>query len=124
MIGGLANIVALHELRKAIDVLRVSHKELPELRDNNGNVISDARDKRLVLVEKHLGVAGNVLSMEGKATNGVAAAVQSMLMLEFPDATREALLQVGAPPEVVDAMFGQEKRLDFFQRRNFNPSDN
>ncbi len=61
--SAIANAIPLKELSAALVALDAPFSLLPEVKNKNGDVISDPRDKRLELVRQHVQSAGDVISL-------------------------------------------------------------
>lgn len=82
--SALGTRLVAEELAQALDVLAVDHSKLPEVRDKDGQVITDVREKRLALVKLHLDAAGDILLACEEIENAAMMATETWLARVHP----------------------------------------
>lgn len=118
----IANQVVLAELGKALDVLEMPHDKLPEVKDKDGVLVTDAKDKRLALLRKHLSNVGQIVDIMDQAEAVSEQLIGQTLQAYHGGAVREVIQRMtggrmkglpgmAPPPNGADplaAMFGED----------------
>jgi hypothetical protein len=96
----LATRVALGELDRALKVLEMPFGDLPKVLDNDGQDVTDPKEKRLRLVRTHIESAGNIINMVEQGEKIAELGVQTYLRVQHGKAVLEAVKELtgGAIP--------------------------
>lgn len=93
--SAFANAIVLSELSNAISILEKPHSELPEVKDSNGVIITDPRDKKLALVRQHIFTAGDIINLVEKVAltseYTVQYAIESKYRIQLETAASQSL---------------------------------
>lgn len=90
----IANQVVLSELSKALDVLELPHDKLPEVKNKDGEVITDAKDKRLALVKQHIANVGQIIDTADQAEQMSEQIIGQTLQMYHSAAVRDVIQRI------------------------------
>jgi hypothetical protein len=102
-LGNFASALALKELQSALGALDAPFSTLPEVKNKDGEPITDVKEKRLALVRQHVQAAGDIINLQEQVSSQAAMAVQAALTAKYKDTIKAALADAGAPPEALAA---------------------
>lgn len=87
----IVNQVVLAEVGKALDVLDMSHDKLPEVKDKDGVVVTDVKDKRLALLRKYLLNVGQIVDIMDQAEGVSEQLISQALQAYHGTAVRDVI---------------------------------
>ena len=102
MSNPIANRLALAELAAALDFLDKDVKELPEVRDKDGFLVNDPKDRRLALVKQKVMAAGDIVALMDKAEEEFFKVVLDALKVKYA----QQLQFLEPQPEVAEGPMG------------------
>lgn len=93
----MVNDFVLGELALALQCLDLPYDKLPEVKNKDGVVIDDIKDKRIELVKQRILSAGDVLNVQRQINYAADQTLNQFLQMRFPSSQKceEPARQVG-----------------------------
>ena len=105
--SAIANEMILRELSSAMNALKAPFSVLPEVKNNNGESITDVKDKRLALAEKHIQSAGDIIVVLDQAQEALEQGIEAYLAERFRPEMLAELKKRGIDPAMLGADTGK-----------------
>ena len=98
----LANLLALRELSAAVQALENPYDRLPEVKNKDGEVITDVKDKRIALARQHIQAAGEIINLVAQVEDNASRAVEIAMVTKYQGNLKSVLAEQGASPELLN----------------------
>jgi hypothetical protein len=104
VLGNFASALALQELSAALGALDAPFDKLPDVKNKDGESITDVKEKRLAIVRQHVQAAGDIINLDEQVKTQGQMALQAALLAKYKDVIKASLKAKGAPQQVLDAL--------------------
>lgn len=96
--SAIANAMILRELSNAMNALKAPFSVLPEVKNHNGEPITDVKDKRLALAEKHIQSAGDIVNVVEQTEAALEQGIEAFLAQKFRPEIEAEMKKRGVSP--------------------------